>query len=677
MCPFGCHSFSNTYMKRIKRQFLGAILLLCCTFSAFAQDQSNLTFNPEKPENGKPVEVSYSTKRTLLEGKKNITAVVYQFNNYKWVGLDVSFTGKGDIWKTNINVPAECGLLAFKFKSGDIIDNNHDFGYFIILRDKDRQGANAPGGYAGWGLARSPKLNLGIPDYIKFKGISDTASYYWLSQEISFNPKAKAQLVIPYAVTLKAFMKDAATPKLMLAVNYLTRTDATEDELLKARTITGMLPEGTKTKDSIDIILGKRFPKGSLARLAAYKNITASRELPAVLKASEQFLTDFPVTTNKQFDEENRINYGVVYQNMILIANALNKNDDYFKKYVDILPYSLLGNMYYKTIEIPFSRKDRTPAELYPLAQMLMKRYDYFIANRPEEYSYLSPSEWIEEVNQQRVSHVFPVQISLLMSAGNREEAMKSAILAQQYLKYKNATVNDEYARLLKQKGDQKSLQMVLKKSMYENQSTPEMVEMLKRSYVKAHGSEKGFDTYAESLKNPADRVAAKNKATAEMMNRPMPEWSMKDMDGRIVNSKDLRGKTVIMDFWATWCVPCKASFPGMKIAVEKYRNDPNVVFYFVDTEEQTADYKAEVKKYIKDNHYPFNVLFDNKAEGAKATGEVFDRIAKAFTMSGIPQKLFVDKNGNLRFISVGYKGSATALADDISTFVELTRSAN
>jgi len=653
------------------------MLVLCCTFSAFSQDQANLTFSPEKPENGKPVELSYSTKGTPLAGKKNITAVVYQYNNYKWVGNDLSFTGTGDIWKTKIIVPADCGLMAFKFKADNITDNNHDNGYFIIFRDKDRQGVNAPGGYAGWGFARSPKFNRDIPGYINFKGISDTASYYWISQEISFNPKAKAELVIPYSIALKGFMKDAATPKLMLAVKYLTRADATEDELLKARTITGMLLGDTKTKDSIDMVLGKKFPMGSLARLAAHKNITASRDLPIVLKASEQFLADFPVTTNKQFDDENRINYGVVYQNMILIAAALNKKDDYFKKYVNILPYSVLGNMYYKYIEIPYSRKDRTPAELFPLAEMLMKRYDYFKLNQPEEYVYLSPSEWLLEFDRSRAGHVFPVHISLLMSNGKNEEAMRYAILAQKFLQYKNATVNDEYARLLKQKGDEKSLQTVLKKSLYENQSTPEMVEMLKGGYVKAQRTEKGFDAYVESLKNPADKIAAQKAAASEMMNKPMPDWSMKDMNDKVVNAKDLRGKTVIMDFWATWCVPCKASFPGMKLAVEKYKNDKDVVFYFVDTEERDENYKAEVKKYIIDNHYSFNVLFDNKAEGAKATGEVFDRVAKAFTISGIPQKLFVDKNGNLRFISVGYNGSATALADDISRLVELTKAAN
>jgi len=662
-------------MKNIKRKSILVLSLWCCMFAAFAQLPANLSAVPDQPENGKPVEIIYNAKGTLLAGKKNITAVLYGYNNYKWVASDLALTGKGDIWTASYKVPEDCGLLALKFKSDTTVDNANNQGYFIVLRDKDRAGLNAPGGYAGWGLARSPKLNLDIPDYISTKGISDTASYYWLSQEISYNPKAKAQLVLPYSIALKGFMKDAATPKLNLAVRYLTRSEATEDELLKARTITGMLMGDAKRKDSIETVLKERFPKGSLARLAAYRNIGASRDLPVVLKASEQFLADFPLTTNAQFDEENRISYGVVYQNMILVAAVVNKNDDYFKKYVPILPYSVLGNMYYKCIEIPFSRKDRTAAELLPLAELLMKRYDDFKTNRPEEYQYLSPSEWAELFDSSRAGHVFPVHISLLMSAGRNDEAMKYAVLAQKYLSFQNATVNDEYARLLKQKGDQKALQTVLTKSLYNNQSTPEMLAMLKSIYLKSKGSEKAFDAYVTSLKNPADRVTAQKKALSEMMDKPMPEWSMKDLNDKTVTSAALRGKTVIMDFWATWCVPCKASFPGMKIAVERYKNDKDVVFYFVDTEERTEDYKAEVRKYIKDNHYPFNVLFDNKAEGSKVTGEVFDRVAKSFTISGIPQKLFVDKKGKLRFISIGYNGSATALADDISMLVELTKS--
>lgn len=664
-------------MKQIKRRSLTWLVLFFCNFSAIAQEPSSFSFTPAKPTNGELVELMYNAKQTPISGAKKVTAVVYQFNNYQWEAVDLAFTGANNLWKASFKVPDNCGIIAIKFKGADTIDNNHDNGYFLQFMDKDRKGLLAPGAYAGWGLARSPKLNMNIPGYMKFQGISDTASFYWLGQEISYNQNARGILVLPYAIAAKAYLKDGANSKLLLANKYLTRPEASEDELLKARAIALQLTGNIKTKDSIDEVLRNRFPQGSLARLAAYKNISTHKDMAEVLKASEQFLKDFPVSTNTQFDEDNWISYGTVYQNIIILGPRINKDTQYLSKYVSVLPYIILSTVYYKIVDIPFSRKDQSPAKLLPLSEMLMQRYDYFIANRPQQYAYLSPLEWKEEVNQTMSKYILPIHVSLLMSAGRNKEAMEYALKAQYYLKYKNATLNNLEAVLLQKSGDTKLLKTVLTKGLYENQSTPEMVAMLKSIYVKAHQSEKGFEAYVESLKNPADKISAQKEAVSSMMNKPMPEWSMKDLNDKIVTSKALRGKTVIMDFWATWCVPCKASFPGMKLAVEKYKNDPNVVFYFVDTEERTADYKAEVRKYIKDNNYPFNILFDNMAENGKTTGEVFDRICKAFTISGIPQKLFVDKKGNLRFISIGYKGSATALADDISIMVELTKAVN
>lgn len=202
------------------------------------------------------------------------------------------------------------------------------------------------------------------------------------------------------------------------------------------------------------------------------------------------------------------------------------------------------------------------------------------------------------------------------------------------------------------------------------------MIAMIREAFVKERGSEKGFQEYLESLKNPADKEKELKDIMESMIKKEMPTWSMKDLNGKTINSNDLKGKTVILDFWATWCVPCKASFPGMKLAVEKYKNDPDVVFYFVDTEERGDTYKTENAKYIKDNNYPFNVLFDNRLEGMKTNSEVFNKICKAFTISGIPQKLIIDKNGYVRFISVGFRGSATGLADEMTALIEMTKKA-
>jgi thiol-disulfide isomerase/thioredoxin len=151
------------------------------------------------------------------------------------------------------------------------------------------------------------------------------------------------------------------------------------------------------------------------------------------------------------------------------------------------------------------------------------------------------------------------------------------------------------------------------------------------------------------------------------MINTPAPLFTLKDLDGNTVSLNSLKGKVVIVDFWATWCGPCKASFPGMQMAVNKYKNDPNVKFLFVDCWETAKDYADGVKKFIADNKYTFHVLLDEKdTDGRQA------KVVSSFDVSGIPTKFIIDKAGNVRFKYVGYDGTPEALVDEVSNMIDM-----
>jgi thiol-disulfide isomerase/thioredoxin len=661
-------------MKRIG--FLLATLFISYQ-PLFAQNDAAFKIVPQRSHPGDQIEILYDASGTVLQGRKEVTAVVYTYENYKWMARDLKLSGNANVWKAPFSVPAQAGLIAVKFKADTLVDNNKDQGYFTMLIDKTRQGVNAPGAYAGWGLARSPKYGMDIPGYIKFKGISDSATYHWLNQEISFNQNAKSQLVYPYAWAAKNTFKADAPPRLQRVLAYLTRTDATEADLLNARKIYSNLLENKASADSIARVINQKFPKGSLARLAAFKSMPVGADLKLLLQGNEKFLADFPESaTNKNFDEENRISYPVLYQNYVIMASYLNKNYAALDQYIDKLTFNVLPNVYYKVVDISFKRKEVSEQVLLPVSEKIIKRIEFLKANRPDEFSHLSPIEWQAYVDKTTSSFILPVHIHLLNTAGRYKEALVYAERAKKELGYKSATLNAELANALSHLKQDKALKSLLEKSVFENQSSPEMLTMLKSIYVKQHGSDQNYMAYLSGLQNTSGKLKMNEELQGQMFKKAMVDFEMKDLNGKAVKLADLRGKTIVFDFWATWCVPCKASFPGMKLAVEQYAKDPNVVFYFVDTEERGDTYQAEVAKYIKDNNYPFQVLFDNKMKDGKTTGEVFERICKAFSISGIPQKIVVDKEGNARFISVGYKGSATELADEISGMVELTKQA-
>jgi peroxiredoxin len=104
-----------------------------------------------------------------------------------------------------------------------------------------------------------------------------------------------------------------------------------------------------------------------------------------------------------------------------------------------------------------------------------------------------------------------------------------------------------------------------------------------------------------------------------------------------------------------------------MQLAVNKYKDDPNVKFLFVDCWETAADITANAAKFIADKQYTFHVLVDEKGTDGKQS-----KVVSSYGVEGIPTKFIIDKNGNIRFKYVGYTGSPESLLDEVSNMVSM-----
>jgi cytochrome c biogenesis protein CcmG/thiol:disulfide interchange protein DsbE len=177
------------------------------------------------------------------------------------------------------------------------------------------------------------------------------------------------------------------------------------------------------------------------------------------------------------------------------------------------------------------------------------------------------------------------------------------------------------------------------------------------------------FAYISVSAQSPVSKAdSLHNKLLTEMIAVQAPNFSLKDLGGNTVSLKDLKGKVIVLDFWSTWCVPCKKSFPAMQLAVNSYKNDPSVKFLFIHTWETTKTPIEDVKKYIAQSGFNFQVLMDLK-DGSGRNAAVED-----YGVSAIPAKFVIDKTGNIVFKLTGFTGTDADALKEISERITLAK---
>lgn len=128
--------------------------------------------------------------------------------------------------------------------------------------------------------------------------------------------------------------------------------------------------------------------------------------------------------------------------------------------------------------------------------------------------------------------------------------------------------------------------------------------------------------------------------------------YSMTTSDGKAVTNETLKGKVVLIDFWATWCGPCKAASPSVQALHEKYAKDGLVVIGANAFERTDPDGAAAA--YAKEHSYTYMMTVKN------------DKLARSWGITGIPSFAVIGRDGTIVLAQVGFsKGKTDVVIED------------
>jgi thiol-disulfide isomerase/thioredoxin len=582
--------------------------------------------SPLKPKIKDVVTVTYnpSAPGAVHKNAEEIYAVVLTVHIEDLPGfVEKKMERFGDVWKASFTLedPNAVALL-IRFDAGDKIDDNASNAWLTLVHGKNNKPVRGAHYIASI-------LNL-QKNYYGFKRTVDTTTAVaMVKQELKMYPESwHAQQwlwTLESGKSADKKTKDRIAKELSAVYAKEKNNETAVEALLRWFVVT----DQTAKAEQIESEWLKKNPDGVIAESKWRQEFFKEQNPVKRSELTDQYLSRFKVKRG--------------FENMFISSYIRTK--EYDKAIAFLEKHPAVNVNYYNNIAYGLISTNTRLETAVEIARRGLDRASIEFPGSRFDFLSQSRDQWKKNIAYSR-GMIGDTYGEGLMKLGKYIEAEPVLEEAQMLIDGEDPDVNARLVECYLKNGRNKKAIDVSYASLVKGKGNDTLLEHYKSAYILVTGSVAGFDSVVAATKIEM-KAALRIKLMKEKLDLPSVDFSLKSLDGSTVKLSDLKGKVVVLDFWATWCGPCLASFPSLQKVYDRYKENPNVVILALNTWERVKPDEREqhVKNFMSTNKYTFPVLFDTD-------------IVSRYGVEGIPTKFLIGKNGNIRFKDVGFGGA-------------------
>jgi thiol-disulfide isomerase/thioredoxin len=487
--------------------------------------------------------------------------------------------------------------------------------------------------------------------------ISSTTYLLQLYEEAyRLNPTLKKEnSYVDYLSVLYDLKKDSVKSQLLAYANQIQKTTKDEIRWRNATRIYSWLKMEDEVKKTNTNILSA-FPNGEFAKEQYWDNLYKSKDYNemSILSLMKDYIQRFNDSTAASKD---KFYYQLVTP---LLADGNWKSLFHYENLIDN-KFGINYSYNKQALKLCGEELDSTRTNL-GIAKIISKRAVDFAQGKLREAE--QSNEWLDE--SQGLYNRYVNTYALILY---KLRLFDSAYYYQNIIYQQNNALNttgfERYAAYAEKAKGIHFAKQVVEALLIKGISSKTLEKQLASIYKQLNISPDEFT----KLQKTSDSLFWKNNEVSIKVkygSTKASAFSLSNISNESVSLSSLTNKVIVLDFWANWCGPCKASFPMMKRLLEKYKNDNEVVFLFIDVWEGGAPQinLEKTKQFMTENNYAFNVLFDVK-----------NVVVKDYKIKGIPTKFVINKKGEIIFVDDGNAMlSDEEVIKNISFFIEAAK---